>query len=167
MNNQAFFYIDGIPTKGAWIDLDDITEWDEVKAELAKHLSIDAGNIDEVLCADVEGLPRHFYASNCDGFSMTDWADFKEQLDATHLDEEVIDAYLDNMGASGVDISDIEDAYQGEYDDWADFAYRLMEDTGGLDSIPESLRSYFDYEKFGNDLSYDFFESNGHFFRNL
>lgn len=167
MNNQAFFYIDGIPTKGAWIDLDTITEWDEVRAELAKHLSIDAGNIDEVLCADVEGLPRHFYASNCDGFSMTEWADFKEQLDATHLDEEVIDAYLDNMGAyGGVDISNIEDAYQGEYDDFTDFAYRLMEDTGELGSIPESLRSYFDYEKFGHDLSYDFFESNGHFFRN-
>lgn len=167
MNNQAFFYIDGIPTKGAWIDLDDITEWDEVKAELAKHLSIDAGNIDEVLCADVEGLPRHFYASNCDGFSMTDWADFKEQLDATHLDAEVIDAYLDNMGTyGGIDVSDIEDAYYGEFDDWTDFAHHLMEETGDLDSIPESLRNYFDFEKFGNDLSYDFFESNGHFFRN-
>lgn len=167
MNNQAFFYIDGIPTKGAWIDLDTITEWDEVKAELAKHLSIDAGELDEILCADVEGLPRHFYASNCDAFSMTEWADFKEQLDATHLDAEVIDAYLDNMGTyGGVDISNIEDAYFGEFDDFTNFAEHLMNETGELESIPESLRYYFDFEAYGRDLSHDFFESNGHFFRN-
>ena len=168
MNNQAFFYIDGIPTKGNWIDLDDITDWDGVKSELAKSLGLKADDLDEVLCSDIEGLPRHFYASNCDGFSMTEWADFKEQLEATHLDAEVIDAYLDNMGSyGGVDISDIEDAYYGEYDDFTDFAYHLMEDTGDLEQIPESLRGYFDYEKFGRDLSYDFFESNGHFFRNI
>ena len=165
MNNQAFFYIDGIPTKGTWVDMDDITEWEQVEAILLDLFP--TAQIDEILCSDIEGLPPHFYASNCDSFSMTEWADFKEQLEATHLEAEVIDAYLDNMGSSGVDISNIEDAYQGEYDDWTDFAYRLMEDTGELNSIPESLRSYFDYEKFGNDLSYDFFESNGHFFRNL
>jgi antirestriction protein len=34
-------------------------------------------------------------------------------------------------------------------------------------SIPESLRSYFDYEKFSRDLMMDYFESNGHYFRNL
>jgi antirestriction protein len=168
MNNQAFFYIDGIPTKGNWIDLDDITDWDGVKSELAKSLGLKADDLDEILCSDIEGLPRHFYASNCDGFSMTEWADFKEQLEATHLDAEVIDAYLDNMGSyGGVDISNIEDAYYGEYDDFTDFAYHLMEDTGDLEQIPESLRGYFDYEKFGRDLSYDFFESNGHFFRNI
>lgn len=167
MNNQAFFYIDGIPTKGAWIDLDTITEWDEVKAELAKHLSIDADELDEILCSDIEGLPRHFYASNCDSFDMSAWADFKEQLDKTHLDAEVIDAYLENMGTyGGIDVSDIEDCYYGEFDDWTDFAYHLMEETGDLDQLPENLRHYFDFEKFGNDLSFDFFESNGYFFRN-
>jgi antirestriction protein len=167
MNNQAFFYIDGIPTKGAWIDLDDITDWDAVKSELAKSLGLNADDLDEVLCSDIEGLPRHFYASNCDAFSMTEWADFKEQLEATHLDAEVIDAYLDNMGTyGGVDISDIEDAYHGEYDDFTDFAQNLMEESGDLDQIPANLRFYFDFEAYGRDLSFDFFESNGHFFRN-
>lgn len=165
MNNQAFFYIDGIPTKGTWVDMDDITEWEQVEAILLDLFP--TAQIDEILCSDIEGLPRHFYASNCDAFSMTEWADFKEQLDATHLDAEVIDAYLDNMGSyGGVDISDIEDAYYGEYDDFTDFAHRFLDDTGDLEQIPENLRYYFDYEAYGRDLSHDFFESNGHFFRN-
>jgi antirestriction protein len=168
MNNQAFFYIDGIPTKGNWIDLDDITDWDGVKSELAKSLGLKADDLDEVLCSDIEGLPRHFYASNCDGFSMTEWADFKEQLEATHLDAEVIDAYLDNMGSyGGVDISNIEDAYYGEFEDFTDFAHNLLNDTGDLNQMPDNLRPYFDFEAYGRDLSYDFFESNGHFFRNI
>jgi antirestriction protein len=166
MNNQAFFYIDGIPTKGNWIDLDDISEWDEIKEQLATSLEIESGDIDEVLCADVEGLARHFYSSNCDSFDLDEWADFKEQMSGTHLDAEVIDAYLDNCGIGGVSISDIEEAYSGQFDSWEDLAYDLLESTGDINQIPESLRGYFDYEKFGRDLSYDYFESNGHYFRN-
>jgi antirestriction protein len=166
MNNQAFFYIDGIPTKGTWVDMDEVTTWEQVEAILLDLFP--TAQIDEILCSDIEGLPRHFYASNCDSFSMTEWADFKEQLATTHLDEETIDAYLDNMGTyGGVDIDAIQDSYYGQYDDFTDFAYHLMEETGDLEQIPESLRGYFDYEKFGHDLSYDFFESNGYFFRNI
>ena len=166
MINQAFFYIDGIPTKGAWICMDTITEWDEVKEIL--QAKFPQAEIDEILCSDIEGLPRHFYASNCDSFAMDEWADFRDQLANTHLDEEVIDAYLENMGSyGGVNISNIEDAYYGEFDDFTDLAYHLMEETGDLNQIPESLRYYFDFEAYGRDLSYDFFESNGYFFRNI
>lgn len=165
MNNQAFFYIDGIPTKGDWVDLDEVSTWEDVAHLLSAKFP--TSDFDEILCSDIEGLPRHFYASNCDSFDMSAWADFKEQLDKTHLDAEVIDAYLDNMGTyGGIDVSDIEDCYYGEFDDWTDFAYHLMEETGDLDQLPENLRHYFDFEKFGNDLSFDFFESNGYFFRN-
>ena len=165
MNNQAFFYIDGIPTKGDWVDLDEVTTWEDVAHILSAKFPSSGFEFEEILCADVEGLPRHFYSSNCDGFSMTEWADFKEQLSGTHLEAKVIDAYLDHQGGID-DISDIEEAYAGEYDSWEDFAYELLESTGDLEQIPESLRSYFDYEKFGRDLSYDYFESNGYYFRN-
>jgi antirestriction protein len=166
MNNQAFFYIDGIPTKGTWVDLDEVTTWEDVAHILSAKFP--SSSFEEILCSDIEGLPRHFYASNCDSFSMTEWADFKEQLDATHLDAEIIDAYLDNMGSSGgVDIDAIQDSYYGQYDDFTDFAHHLMEETGDLDQIPEGLRFYFDFEAYGRDLSHDFFESNGYFFRNI
>ena len=167
LDTSAFFYVDGIPTKGKWIDLEDVTDWDDIKAQLGAFLGVEPESLDEILCADIEGIARHFYASNCDSFDLKNWLEFKEQLEATHLDVEVIEAYLDNMGTyGGVDISDIEDCYYGEFDDFTDFAHHLMEETGDLDQIPENLRYYFDFEAFGRDLSYDFFESNGHFFRN-
>lgn len=166
MTNQAFFYIDGIPTKGTWVNLDTITEWDEVRDELSKALQIESDNIDEILCADVEGLPRHFYASSCDSFSMNEWRDFKDAMESTHLDEEVIEAFIEYEGGNfGVSVDEIEDAYQGHYDTLLNFACELLEDTGELNQIPEHLQRYFDYEAFAHDLSFDYFESNGHIFR--
>jgi len=166
LGTSAFFYVDGIPTKGAWIDLENVEGWDDVKELLASHLGTDADDIDEVLCADIEGIARHFYASVCDGFDMKGWLEFKEEAQASHLDIEIIDAYLDNVGSGGVSVSTIEDAYYGEFDDFTDFAHHILEECGDLDQIPENLRYYFDFEAYGRDLSYDFFESNGYFFRN-
>lgn len=168
LDTSAFFYIDGIPTKGTWIHLEPVTSWDDIKEELGAFFNMSADDIDEVLCADIEGIARHFYASNCDSFDLDAWLEFKEQLEATHLETEVIEAYIENMGTfGGVDISDIEEAYCGEFEDWTDFAYEMAESAGYLDQMPPSVRAYFDYEKFGRDLSYDFFESNGYYFRNL
>lgn len=168
LDTSAFFYVDGIPTKGSWIDLATIDSWEDIKDQLGAHLSIDPADIDEVLCADIEGIARHFYASNCDGFDLDGWTDFKEAIENTHLEIEVIEAYIENMGAHyGVNIDEIEEAYYGEFEDFTDFAHHLLEETGDLDQIPESLRYYFDFEAYGRDLSHDFFESNGYFFRNL
>ncbi|CAG9933187.1 hypothetical protein [Candidatus Nitrotoga arctica] len=33
----AFFYVDGIPTKGAWLELDDVDSWDKVRDELSQQ----------------------------------------------------------------------------------------------------------------------------------
>lgn len=162
-SNQAFFYIDGIPTKGAWFDLDAIEGWANVEQQLADKFNTE---IDEVLCADVEGLAKHFYSSSCDAFSMTEWLEFRESKDSIGLDDEVIDAYMQNHGSC--DLSDILEAYQGEFGSDEDFAADLLDQTGDLNQIPESLRYYFDYEKFARDLMMgDYFAVNGHYFRNL
>jgi len=42
--------------------------------------------------------------------------------------------------------------------DMADVAEQYAEETGLLGSIPENLRSYFDFEAFGRDMSFE-----GHF----
>ena len=34
INAAAFFYIDGVPTKGTWVDLDESTTWDDIAAAI-------------------------------------------------------------------------------------------------------------------------------------
>jgi antirestriction protein len=162
-DNQGFFYIDGIPTKGLWIDLDQVGAWEDIQLRLSE--AFPSAVIDEVLCADVEGLAHHFYAISCDSFDLDAWVEFLEEKAGTHLSDEVINAYFENCGASS--LSDVEEAYAGEHNSDEDFAVDLLEQCGDLDSMSEPLRSYFDYEKYARDLMMDYFESNGHYFRNL
>ena len=163
-DNQAFFYIDGIPTKGLWVKLDEVTEWEQVTEKL--QAAFPDADMDEILCADVEGLAKHFYSSNCDGFSMQAWALYQEDREFyPDLTDEVIDAYFMNCGVS--DLSDVEDAYQGEYSDDEAFADEYLESTGMLSEIPESLRYYFDTEKFARDMMMDYFSNDGHYFRSM
>ena len=162
-DNQAFFYIDGIPTKGLWVDLDQITGWEDVSELLSN--AFPSSVVDEILCADVEGLAHHFYASNCDSFGMAEWLEFLEEKQTSSLEDEVISAYFDNCGVASLD--DVEEAYQGEHNSDEDFAYQLGEDIGLLSGMDESLHCYFDWSSWTRDLMYDYFESNGHYFRNL
>jgi antirestriction protein len=78
----------------------------------------------------------------------------------------VISAYFDNCGVASLDT--VEEAYAGEWRSDEDFATDLLEQCGDLDSIPENLRYYFDYSAYARDLMIsDYFESNGHYFRNI
>ena len=162
-DNQAFFYIDGIPTKGKWIDLETVGAWEDISLQLSELFP--SSSFDEVLCADVEGLCSHFYASNCDSFDLNAWLEFVEEKQTSGLSDEVISAYFDNCGVSSLD--DVEEAYQGEHNSDEDFATEFLDSTGMLSEMPENLRFYFDYSAFTRDLMYDYFESNGHYFRNL
>ncbi len=163
-DNQAFFYIDGIPTKGLWVSLDNVTEWQQVQEKI--QAAYPAADVDEILCSDIEGLPKFFYASNCDSFSMTEWAAYQEDRAAyPDLDEDVITSYFENCGVSP--LSDVEEAYQGEFNSDEDFAEDYIDSTGMLSNMEESLQCYFDTERFARDMMYDYFAVGGHYFRNI
>lgn len=49
-------------------------------------------------------------------------------------------------------ISDFEDAYQGEWDSFTDYAAQLAEDIGLTDGWPEEAQRYFDREAWTRDL---------------
>lgn len=61
-----------------------------------------------------------------------------------------------------------EEAYAGEFDSMEAYAQDYCDSTGLLDSIPENLRSYFDYEAFGRDLELggDVWYEQGYVFHN-
>lgn len=57
------------------------------------------------------------------------------------------------------------DNYLGVYDLLEDYAYQYVVDYDLLNSLPNNLRCYFDYEKFACDLMIDdITEHNGHYF---
>lgn len=80
----------------------------------------------------------------------------------------IIKAYYEEVGGA---IDYLEDsfleAYQGEYDSWEDFAERLLDECGDLKDLPSLIRNNIDWNAIGNELSYDYFEIDGHFFRNI
>ena len=164
----GFFYIDGIPTKGLWVDLLPVRSWDDIKEAL--EVEFPEAEIDEILMADYEGaILKPFYSSNCDAFSMTEWTEFAEDLDGCHLDMEIIEAYCSNFFyASDITIDKIEEAYFMQADSDADFAEQFADETGLLHEVPQSVRSYFNFQQYWDcELRHDFWEADGYYFRNL
>lgn len=164
----GFFYIDGIPTKGVWVDLLPVRSWDDIKEQLENEFP--NAVVDEILMADYEGeILKPFYSPSCDGFSMTEWAEFAEDLDGCHLDMEVIEAYCSNFHyASDITIDKIEEAYFMQADNDADFAEQFADETGLLHEVPQSLRSYFNFQQYWDcELRHYYWEADGYYFRNL
>jgi antirestriction protein len=164
----GFFYIDGIPTKGIWVDLMPVRSWDDVREAL--EVAYPNAVVDEILMADYEGsILKPFYASSCDAFSMTEWADFAEGLERTHLDMDVIEAYADNASSwEDVTIQNIEDSYMGQFDSDEDFAEDYAENSCLFEGVSDTVRYYFDFEHYWKaELRHYFYESNGYYFRNL
>ena len=66
-------------------------------------------------------------------------------------------------------VSQFEDAYQGQHLDGASFAEQLCEDCGYLEesNLPAFIQSHIDWETvWSNELRFDYFEIDGHFFSN-
>ena len=100
---------------------------------------------------DIDGLKVEEYDS------IDDLNEMAEELDnLNEYDKEVVNAML----SEGYNL---EDAISGKDDcivyyncnDMADVAEQYAEETGLLDSIPENLRYYFDFEAYGRDMSFE------------
>ena len=60
----------------------------------------------------------------------------------------------------------MEEAYNGTYSSDEDFVQELLESCG---DIPKDIPSYvyIDWERTANDIMLDYFETDGHYFRQL
>jgi len=141
-------------------NLDDVSE-DEHKREISEwliELSIKTGELcEEWIVCDAEDVPREFL-----GTRDIDPAYFElmEAINDSHYDAEVFYA----ASALGIPLDKVEDAYYGEYASDEELAEEYADSTGMLDSMPENLQLYFDFERFGRDLAMDFSEHDGHYF---
>ena len=90
----------------------------------------------------------------------TDFEDYAAMVDDIGID--VVEAFLENFDIA--DVSSCRDAYQGQYNNGAEFAQNLAEDCG---DVPRGMSSWIeiDWEASWENLTYDYVESNdGHIF---
>lgn len=131
---------------GAWVSLD---EHDTEESFYAAARALHKNEHDpELMFQDYEGFPSDLY-----GESHLDerlW----EFLALDEHDREVVSAWLSENGGTD-SIEYIKDSYLSRADSWQDYV-DVYVDEHILPDIPESLRHYFDYEKYGRDLRHDY-----------
>lgn len=88
---------------------------------------------------------------------LDDLNDIAQNLaDLDRYDMEIVAAYLEE----GYDLEDAIDRKDdavvwSNCSDMTDVAYTYIEETGMLDSVPDNIARYFDYEAFGRDMSFE------------
>lgn len=154
-----------IEATGEFVDIDEVKEAlieeyqsqtikddDTDEPELDKD-SIDEGDIEIIDFGD---------ASSCDYINDLETI-FEVNGSSCTSDIEVIDAGL----KAGVDIDNIDEAYQGEYKSDADFAEETAEQLGYLDGKNSWPHNCIDWDQAAKDLMMDYCEENGYYFRNM
>lgn len=86
------------------------------------------------------------------------------------LDEEAFVGFCDNQHITADEaedaVSNFEDAYIGEFSNEQEFAENYADELG--DVIPDYIRSAVDWQEvWDGTLRHDFYEVNGHYFRNI
>ncbi|WNO06012.1 antirestriction protein ArdA [Rhodoferax mekongensis] len=166
--SQAFWYVDGEPTKGKWIDMDLIDSTDEVLEELAEAGFIprdeDGGPEygGDLLVADAEDLAKAFLGRH-GTFDLDDFVEARDHCSRNHVDEDAVVAYISMAGSWSK--SDFEESYVGAYDNEQSYAEEYCDECM---EVPEALQGYIDYEKLARDLFInDVYYSDGYVFRRI
>lgn len=128
--------------KGAWLDLDDYSDKDAFLAACAELHKDEADP--ELMFQDYEGFPKSLYSESSVSDDLWAWLELDED------DRELLEVYLEHVDQGG-DIEKAREAFCGKYDTEADWAESWLEDTGGLQGVPEHLRNYIDFESYARD----------------
>lgn len=144
--------------RGQWIDFEEMDR-DEIEEVMNK---ISRNGRDECMIFD--------YESRC-GIDVGEYASIDELFEIYEICENIIDQYGDECGEYAIktfcdyygakyltDIERYDFYFYSECYTMADVAFEVVDQCGYLDEMPENLRGYFDYEKFGRDLDIE-----GHF----
>lgn len=76
-------------------------------------------------------------------------------------------AYVENVGAEYAEADEAEEAFAGEYTDDEAFAQELADELGSIKDDTQWPYTCIDWDKASEELMYDYFESNGYYFRNV
>lgn len=97
----------------------------------------------------------------------SDWDTIQEYLELTGLDRQIVMAYAE--ATDNFDPEEAMEAYAGSYTTGAEFAQTMSEELGYIPKdLPSWIATHIDWQAVWDcELRHDYFESNGHYFRNL
>ena len=128
--------------KGAWVDLEDCASHGDFIAECQRLHSDEPDP--ELMFQDFEGFPKAYCSESAIDPAVFDWLELDED------DRELLAVYQ-NAVDSDADIERAREAFCGKYDSEADWAEQWLEDTCGLEGVPEHLCNYIDFEAYARD----------------
>ena len=135
-----------VKINGKWYDLEWFDDFEEIEM---------IGEIEET-----KDIP--------DGLDIeTNWDTIQEYLGLSGLDRQIVMAYAEST--DNFDPEEALEAYAGSYTTGAEFAQSLCEEVGYIPKdLPSWIASHIDWQAVWDaELHYDYFESNGRYFRNL
>lgn len=153
-------YSEGV-ISGAWLDLEDFSNKEEFLSA-CKELHKDEAD-PALMFQDWEDVPASLISESWIAESLF------ELLSMNIEDLGALTAFIssrsfsDSTSAKEI-IEEFEDFYRGRYDCFFDFAYDYVDTTCLLSEVPESIKIYFDYDKFARDLEFDYDYINGYVF---
>lgn len=144
-----------------WLCLNDYDDWDEIVEELKKQCFELNGIDDELFVQDIENFPAS--GLNWDFVNPQNLFDtlkkscvledpYKYDVMSAYCEVNCYDDWenLVNLLEENWDV----DIYLYPNKDWYDLAYEFLHECN---DIPDYLENYIDYERYGEDLSYEGF----------
>ena len=158
---------------GHWVELSDFSDAEELSDYITQHFKecdekspLDSPR-EEIMITDFEGFPKEFYSES---MSFKNLYEYFERLESCGYDTEVVEAFssLGNYSLSDADefFNALEESYSGEFSSDEDFAQDMAEQTG-VEISNSWPHNCIDWEKAARELMYDYYESNGHYFRSI
>ncbi|WP_419870585.1 antirestriction protein ArdA [Chryseobacterium sp. CT-SW4] len=148
---------------GKWLNLSDYSDFEELR-QVMYELHSDESN-PEFMFQDYEGCELFEKLGLIgESFLSPEIYNYAEQINDSEYDSEVFEAVLDNF--IGINFQTayeyINNFYHGEYANDIEFVEYLYEND-----IPFNLPSFvvIDWEATARNIMYDYFESNGHYFK--
>jgi antirestriction protein len=150
---------------GHWVDLEDFNDPEELNDYINTHFSENGIEDPEVMITDFEGFPEVFYNES---MNFKNLYNYFERAESCYYDAEIIESFA-SLGNYNVEDTDqffdaLEESYIGQFDSDEDFAEDMAEQTG-VEISNSWPNNCIDWERAARDLMYDYYESNGHYFR--
>lgn len=143
--------------EGKWFDLEEYACKDDFIEACQEFHGQDQEH--EFMFQDHEGIPPKFISESWIDPEFWYYMDFNDGYSG-----EAKEAFVNLFDLWDED--EFQDRFNGKFDSWKEMAEEILEETGELQAIPESLRYYFDFEAYARDirLNGDMCEANGYFF---